>query len=74
MRSETISVHGGFGCDPATRAVAPPIYQNVADEFKSADEAADHVRRLTFEPGARAPISVLHLAFSKRWAPFFATL
>jgi O-acetylhomoserine (thiol)-lyase len=40
MRSETISVHGGFGCDPATRAVAPPIYQNVAYEFESADEAA----------------------------------
>ena len=40
MRSETISVHGGFGCDPATRAVARPIYQNVAYEFESADEAA----------------------------------
>ncbi len=40
MRSETISVHGGFTCDPATRAVAPPIYQNVAYEFQSADEAA----------------------------------
>src|SRR5271156_6964485 len=40
MRSETISVHGGFGRDPATKAVAPPIYQNVAYEFESADEAA----------------------------------
>src|ERR1700759_4849794 len=40
MRTETISIHGGFGCDPATRAVAPPIYQNVAYEFSSADEAA----------------------------------
>ena len=40
MRSETISIHGGFTHDPATRAVAPPIYQNVAYEFESADEAA----------------------------------
>ncbi len=40
MRAETISIHGGFGCDPATKAVAPPIYQNVAYEFDSADEAA----------------------------------
>ena len=40
MRKETISIHGGFVCDPATKAVAPPIYQNVAYEFESADEAA----------------------------------
>ena len=40
MRRETISVHGGFVCDPATKAVAPPIYQNVAYEFDSADHAA----------------------------------
>jgi O-acetylhomoserine (thiol)-lyase len=40
MRRETISIHGGFTCDPATKAVAPPIYQNVAYEFESADEAA----------------------------------
>jgi O-acetylhomoserine (thiol)-lyase len=40
MRSETISIHGGYVCDPVTRAVAPPIYQNVAYEFASADEAA----------------------------------
>ncbi len=40
MRSETISIHGGYVCDPATRAVAAPIYQNVAYEFASADEAA----------------------------------
>ncbi len=40
MRSETISIHGGFVCDPATRAVAAPIYQNVAYEFESADQAA----------------------------------
>jgi O-acetylhomoserine (thiol)-lyase len=40
MRTETISIHGGFTCDPATKAVAPPIYQNVAYEFDSADHAA----------------------------------
>ena len=40
MRSETVSIHGGFVCDPATHAVAVPIYQNVAYEFDSADQAA----------------------------------
>ena len=40
MRSETVSIHGGYLCDPATRAVAAPIYQNVAYEFESADQAA----------------------------------
>ncbi|MDE3176662.1 MAG: O-acetylhomoserine aminocarboxypropyltransferase/cysteine synthase [Pseudomonadota bacterium] len=40
MRRETLSIHGGFGCDPATHAVAAPIYQNVAYEFDSADQAA----------------------------------
>src|SRR5271167_3409579 len=40
MRKETISIHGGFGRDPATKAVAPPIYQNVGYQFESADEAA----------------------------------
>ena len=40
MRSETISIHGGFRCDPATKAVAAPIYQNVAYEFDSADHGA----------------------------------
>src|SRR5271165_4433490 len=40
MRRETISIHGGFTCDPWTKAVAPPIYQNVAYEFDSADQAA----------------------------------
>ena len=40
MRSETISIHGGFDHDPATMAVAPPIYQTVAYEFDSADHGA----------------------------------
>jgi O-acetylhomoserine (thiol)-lyase len=40
MRLETIALHGGFRCDPATRAISPPIYQNVAYEFDSADHGA----------------------------------
>ncbi|GLI92858.1 O-acetylhomoserine aminocarboxypropyltransferase/cysteine synthase family protein [Methylocystis echinoides] len=40
MRKETIAVHGGYDGDPATRAVAVPIYQTVAYEFDSADHAA----------------------------------
>jgi hypothetical protein len=26
MRLETISIHGGFACDPTTRAVPPQLY------------------------------------------------
>ena len=37
MRCETLAVHAGFVCDPVTKAVAPPIYQNVAYEFDSAE-------------------------------------
>ena len=40
MRRETMTIHGGFVCDPATKSVATPIYQNVAYEFESADQAA----------------------------------
>jgi O-acetylhomoserine (thiol)-lyase len=40
MRRETVSIHGGFTFDPSTKAVAPPIYQNVAYEFDSADQGA----------------------------------
>ena len=40
MRRETLSIHGGFDCDPATKAVAAPIYQTVAYEFDSADHGA----------------------------------
>ena len=40
MRNETISIHGGFDHDPATKAVAAPIYQTVAYEFDSADHGA----------------------------------
>jgi O-acetylhomoserine (thiol)-lyase len=40
MRNETVSIHGGFVCDPATKAVAVPIHQTVAFEFDSADHGA----------------------------------
>ncbi|MDP4026068.1 O-acetylhomoserine aminocarboxypropyltransferase/cysteine synthase [Methylobacterium sp. NEAU 140] len=40
MRSETIAIHAGFDHDPATHAVAVPIYQNVAYAFDSADHGA----------------------------------
>jgi O-acetylhomoserine (thiol)-lyase len=40
MRSETIAVHCGYENDPATRAVAVPIYQTVAYAFDSADHGA----------------------------------
>ena len=36
MNRETIAIHGGFQSDPATKAVAVPIYQTVAYEFDSA--------------------------------------
>src|SRR5271165_1847810 len=40
MKSETVAVHGGYETDPATKAVAVPIYQTVAYEFDSADHGA----------------------------------
>ncbi len=40
MRCETLAVHAGFVCDPVTKAVAPPIYQNVAYELDSAEHSA----------------------------------
>src|SRR5579871_5530614 len=40
MKPETIAVHGGFDCDPTTKAVAVPIYQTVAYSFDSAAHGA----------------------------------
>ena len=40
MRPETMALHSGFADDPATRAVAVPIYQTAAFAFDSADHAA----------------------------------
>ena len=39
MRAETIAIHSGFESDPATHAVAVPIYQTAAYVFDSADHA-----------------------------------
>ena len=40
MRAETIAIHSGFDADPATNAVAVPIYQTAAYQFDSADHGA----------------------------------
>lgn len=40
MRTETIAIHAGFDGDPATRAVAVPIYQTAAYQFDSAEHGA----------------------------------
>jgi O-acetylhomoserine (thiol)-lyase len=40
MRRETIAIHSGYNGDPATRAVAVPIYQTAAYAFDSADHGA----------------------------------
>jgi O-acetylhomoserine (thiol)-lyase len=40
MRKETIAIHAGYNADPATRAVAVPIYQTVAYAFDSAEHGA----------------------------------
>lgn len=40
MRTETMAVHGGYMADPASRAVAVPIYETVAYEFESAAHGA----------------------------------
>ena len=40
MRTETMALHAGYPGDPTTKAVAVPIYQTVAYEFDSAEQAA----------------------------------
>ena len=40
VRNETLAVHGGYDGDPATKAVAVPIYQTAAYEFDSAEHGA----------------------------------
>src|SRR5580692_11300166 len=40
MKPETIALHAGFDSDPATKAVAVPIYQTVAYAFDSAAHGA----------------------------------
>lgn len=33
MKDATLAIHAGFQCDPVTKSVAVPIYQNVAYEL-----------------------------------------
>jgi O-acetylhomoserine (thiol)-lyase len=40
MHTETLALHAGFDMDPATRAVAVPIYQTVAYGFDDAEHGA----------------------------------
>jgi O-acetylhomoserine (thiol)-lyase len=40
MKPETIAIHAGFSSDPATHAVAVPIYQTAAYAFDSAEHGA----------------------------------
>jgi O-acetylhomoserine (thiol)-lyase len=40
MKKETIAIHAGYNSDPATNAVAVPIYQTVAYAFDSAEHGA----------------------------------
>ena len=41
MKDATIAIHAGYETDPATHAVAVPIYQTVAYEFDDAQHGAD---------------------------------
>jgi O-acetylhomoserine (thiol)-lyase len=40
MRNATLALHAGFDMDPATRAIAVPIYQTVAYGFDDAEHGA----------------------------------
>ena len=40
MKDETLAIHAGFKADPATKAVAVPVYQTVAYEFDDAAHGA----------------------------------
>ena len=40
MKPETLALHAGYDSDPATHAVAVPIYQTVAYAFDSAAHGA----------------------------------
>jgi O-acetylhomoserine (thiol)-lyase len=57
MKRETIAVHGGYSPDPATRAVAVPIYQTVSYAFDSTQHGADlfdECERVGWAPRAHA--------------------
>ena len=44
MRDETLALHSGFEADPATKAVAVPIYQTAAYQFEGDNEKSDWAR------------------------------
>jgi len=41
LRPETLVLHAGWRADPATGAVAPPIYQSTSYQFRDTQHAAD---------------------------------
>ncbi len=41
LHPETLALHGGFRADPATGAVAVPIYQTTSYQFRDTDHAAN---------------------------------
>ncbi|UAL11488.1 O-acetylhomoserine aminocarboxypropyltransferase/cysteine synthase family protein [Caulobacter segnis] len=41
LHPETLALHAGWRADPATGAVAPPIYQTTSYQFESTQHAAD---------------------------------
>ncbi len=40
LHAETLALHAGWRADPATGAVAPPIYQTTSYQFRDTDHAA----------------------------------
>ncbi|RYD84599.1 MAG: bifunctional O-acetylhomoserine aminocarboxypropyltransferase/cysteine synthase, partial [Sphingomonadales bacterium] len=40
-RPETLALHAGWRADPATGAVAPPIYQTTSYQFRDTEHAAN---------------------------------
>lgn len=41
LHPETLALHAGWRADPATGAVAPPVYQTTSYQFRDTDHAAD---------------------------------
>ena len=41
LHPQTLALHAGWRADPATGAVAPPIYQTTSYQFRDADHAAN---------------------------------
>ena len=41
LHPETLALHAGWRADPATGAVAPPIYQTTSYQFRDTEHAAN---------------------------------